>query len=92
MLALLPAIRGVNLENVTNIALALICFAGAVVVMGILFVFVSLRIVPADKRLSVHRLGQYLGDKGPGLVVLIPFIDRAVMKEAGAPEKPPSEE
>ena len=80
------------MENATNIALALMCFAGAAVLIGILVVFVSLRIVPADKRLSVHRLGQYLGDKGPGLVILIPFIDLGVMKEAGASEKPPSEE
>jgi regulator of protease activity HflC (stomatin/prohibitin superfamily) len=80
------------MENATNIALAVICFAGAAVLMGMLVVFVSLRIVPPDKRLSVHRLGQYLGDKGPGLVILIPFIDRGVMKEAGAPEKHPSEE
>ena len=80
------------MENATNIALALICFAGAAVLIGILVVFISLRIVPADKRLSVHRLGQYLGDKGPGLVILIPFIDRGVMKEAGASETPPSEQ
>ena len=80
------------MENATNIALAVICFAGAAVLMGMLVVFVSLRIVPPDKRLSVHRRGQFLGDKGPGLVILIPFIDRGVMKEAGASEKPPSEE
>lgn len=80
------------MENATNIGLALICFAGAAVPIGILVVFVSLQIVPADKRLSVHRLGQYLGNKGPGLVILIPFIDRGVMKEAGASAKPPSEE
>lgn len=79
------------MENATNIALALICFAGAAVLIGILVVFISLRIVPADKRLSVHRRGQFLGDKGPGLVILIPFIDRGVMKEAGASETPPFE-
>ena len=80
------------MEIAANFALALLCFAGAAVLIGILVVLVSLRIVPADKRLSVHRLGQYLVDKGPGLVILIPFIDRGVMKEAGTSEKHPSEE
>ena len=57
--------------------------------IAFVFVFVSIRIVPADKRLSVHRLGQYIGDRGPGIVILIPFIDRGVMKEAVTLEESP---
>jgi regulator of protease activity HflC (stomatin/prohibitin superfamily) len=38
----------------------------------------SLRIVREYQRLIVFRLGRAIGAKGPGLVVLIPLIDRAV--------------
>ncbi|HLA94046.1 MAG TPA: SPFH domain-containing protein [Actinomycetota bacterium] len=37
-----------------------------------------IRIVREYQRLMVFRLGRALGAKGPGLVILIPFIDRGV--------------
>ncbi len=37
----------------------------------------SVRIVPEFKRLVVFRLGRSLGARGPGIVLLIPFLDRA---------------
>jgi regulator of protease activity HflC (stomatin/prohibitin superfamily) len=40
--------------------------------------FAALRIVPEYQRLVVFRLGRLLGEKGPGLVILIPGIDRGV--------------
>jgi regulator of protease activity HflC (stomatin/prohibitin superfamily) len=49
----------------------------------------AIRIVQEDTRLSVHRLGRYIGDKGPGIVLVIPFIDRGVLKKAGDVEKIP---
>ena len=36
----------------------------------------ALRIVPEYQRLVVFRLGRVVGARGPGLVVLIPFVDR----------------
>src|SRR5687767_11545575 len=36
------------------------------------------RIVPEYRRLVVFRLGRVLAAKGPGLVILIPWIDRPV--------------
>lgn len=36
----------------------------------------ALRIVPEYQRMVVFRLGRVIGAKGPGLVVLIPFVDR----------------
>jgi regulator of protease activity HflC (stomatin/prohibitin superfamily) len=36
----------------------------------------ALRIVPEYQRLVVFRLGRVIGARGPGLVVLIPFVDR----------------
>jgi membrane-bound ClpP family serine protease len=50
----------------------------------------SIRIVQEEKRLSVYRLGRYIGDKGPGIVLLIPIIDRGMIKELGGGEKTPS--
>lgn len=38
----------------------------------------ALRVVPETQRLSVFRLGHYLGERGPGLVILFPLIDRGV--------------
>jgi len=58
-----------------------ICFIGSILLIGFLLVFVSTRVVRADDRLSVYRLGKYIGDKGPGIVFLIPFIDRGVLKK-----------
>ena len=45
----------------------------------LLIIFASMvRIVREYERLVVFRLGRSLGMKGPGLVLLIPFIDKAV--------------
>lgn len=38
----------------------------------------AFRVVPEYQRLVVFRLGRLIGEKGPGLVILIPFIDRGV--------------
>ena len=57
--------------------------------MALVFIAASIRIVQEEKRLSVYRLRRYLGDKGPGIVILIPFIDRGVLKEMGGMEKIP---
>ncbi|GIU98360.1 MAG: paraslipin [Actinomycetota bacterium] len=51
---------------------------GVVVVAAALFLFNAIRIVREYQRLVVFRLGRYLATKGPGLVLLIPFIDKAV--------------
>lgn len=38
----------------------------------------AIRIVPEYQRLVVFRLGRLIGERGPGLVLLIPFVDRGV--------------
>jgi regulator of protease activity HflC (stomatin/prohibitin superfamily) len=56
--------------------------------VGLLFVVLlatSIKIVPESKRLSVFRMGQFIGEKGPGLVVLMPLIDKAISSEPGNP-------
>ncbi len=56
----------------------LICLIVGVVVLLIIFLAAALKIVPEYKRLVVFRLGRCIGQRGPGLILLIPFIDRPV--------------
>jgi len=49
-----------------------------VILVIILFLAKAIRIVPEYQRLVVFRLGRLLGVRGPGLVVLIPIVDRGV--------------
>jgi regulator of protease activity HflC (stomatin/prohibitin superfamily) len=51
---------------------------GVVVLVLIILVPQAIRIVREYQRLMVFRLGRALGAKGPGLVILIPFIDKGV--------------
>jgi regulator of protease activity HflC (stomatin/prohibitin superfamily) len=50
-----------------------------VVGLALALLFKAVRIVPEYQRLVVFRLGRALGAKGPGLVLLIPFVDRGVI-------------
>jgi regulator of protease activity HflC (stomatin/prohibitin superfamily) len=52
---------------------------GVVLLLLILILPQALRIVREYQRLMVFRLGRAIGAKGPGLVFLIPFIDKGVM-------------
>ncbi|MDQ2691922.1 MAG: SPFH/Band 7/PHB domain protein [Chloroflexota bacterium] len=55
-----------------------VCIFGAILVLGFIFLANAIRIVPEYQRLVVFRLGRSVGAKGPGIVLLIPVIDRAV--------------
>jgi membrane-bound ClpP family serine protease len=68
---------------------SLICMFGVWLFIIMIALAASIRIVREDTRLSVYRLGRYLGDKGPGVVVLIPLIDRGIVKQVGEVEKTP---
>lgn len=50
-----------------------------IVVLVVVFLLAAIRIVPEYQRVVVFRLGRCIGDRGPGLVLLIPFVDRPVM-------------
>lgn len=54
------------------------CLVGAVLIVGLVFLASAIRVVPEYQRLVVFRLGRCIGAKGPGIVVLIPVVDRAV--------------
>jgi regulator of protease activity HflC (stomatin/prohibitin superfamily) len=52
---------------------------GVVVLLLVILLPQALRIVREYQRLMVFRLGRAIGAKGPGLVFLIPFIDKGVL-------------
>ena len=46
--------------------------------LGLVVLAMAVRIVPEYRRLVVFRLGRCVGAKGPGIIFLIPFLDRGV--------------
>ena len=58
--------------------LPLACLVGAVGLVGLAILATAIRIVQEYERLVVFRLGRCVGERGPGLVLLIPFIDRGM--------------
>ncbi|MBI4758241.1 MAG: SPFH/Band 7/PHB domain protein [Chloroflexi bacterium] len=49
-----------------------------VVILFIILVVMALKIVREYQRLVVFRLGRCIGQRGPGIVILIPIVDQAV--------------
>jgi regulator of protease activity HflC (stomatin/prohibitin superfamily) len=62
----------------TTSSTLILCLVGGLVLLIIIVLVNAIKIVPEYQRLVVFRLGRCIGDKGPGIVLLIPFIDRAV--------------
>ena len=62
----------------TGLTTTLLCVVAFVVVVLVIFLANAIRIVNEYQRLVVFRLGRCIGTKGPGLVLLIPVIDRPV--------------
>ncbi|HKZ55748.1 MAG TPA: SPFH domain-containing protein [Anaerolineales bacterium] len=55
-----------------------LCLVGLLVVFAFAVLGSAIRIIQEYERLVVFRLGRCVGQKGPGIVLLIPFIDRGV--------------
>lgn len=53
-------------------------FAIAVVVIAIIFLSQTVKVLNEYERAVVFRLGRRIGPKGPGLILLIPVVDRMV--------------
>lgn len=49
----------------------------ALIVIVLLMLVYAVKIVPEYQRLVVFRLGRCVGAKGPGFILLIPFVDKA---------------
>lgn len=56
----------------------LLCLVGAAILIALALLVTAIRIIPEYQRLVVFRLGRCIGAKGPGIVFLIPFVDRGV--------------
>jgi regulator of protease activity HflC (stomatin/prohibitin superfamily) len=54
------------------------CVIAVMTAMMLLFVASSIRIIPESARMAIFRLGRFEGIRGPGLMLLIPFIDRGI--------------
>ncbi len=70
--------------NLGNLILQVIIDIGSlilalvIVIVLVLFLNAAIRVVREYERVVVFRLGRVIGVKGPGIVFLIPFIDRPV--------------
>lgn len=54
---------------------------GSVMIAVFILLFIlsmAVRIVPEYRRIVLFRLGRLVGSRGPGIVFIVPFIDRAV--------------
>jgi regulator of protease activity HflC (stomatin/prohibitin superfamily) len=54
------------------------CLVGGVIIVAFFLLATAIKIVPEYQRLVVFRLGRCIGDKGPGIIFLIPIVDRGV--------------
>lgn len=54
-----------------------LCLIGGVGVVVVALLASAVRIIPEYQRLVVFRLGRCVGEKGPGIILLIPIVDRA---------------
>jgi regulator of protease activity HflC (stomatin/prohibitin superfamily) len=57
---------------------ALLAIIGAVVFFGVILLASAIRVLREYERGVVFRLGRLIGQKGPGLILLIPIIDKMV--------------
>ena len=63
------------MEQFSSVAL---CLVGAVILIAAALLASAIKVIPEFQRLVVFRLGRCVGAKGPGIIFLIPIIDRSV--------------
>jgi regulator of protease activity HflC (stomatin/prohibitin superfamily) len=44
---------------------------------ALVLVVLSVRVVPGRDELAVLRFGRFIGTRGPGVVMILPFVDKA---------------
>jgi regulator of protease activity HflC (stomatin/prohibitin superfamily) len=44
----------------------------------VLIGLLGVRVVPDQEKLAVLRLGRFIGTRGPGVVWILPFVDKAI--------------
>ena len=53
-------------------------FIGIIVLALVIFISMAIKIVTKYERGAIFRLGRFIGVKGPGLFLTIPFVDRMI--------------
>ena len=54
------------------------CLVGGVILVALILLASAIKIIPEYQRMVVFRLGRCVGARGPGIVFLIPIVDRGV--------------
>jgi len=49
-----------------------------VIILAAITIIISLKILREDERLVIIRLGRFFKIAGPGLAIILPFIDRGI--------------
>jgi regulator of protease activity HflC (stomatin/prohibitin superfamily) len=65
-------------QSTAGTATFVTCLVGGVVVVGLMLLASAIKIVPEYQRMVIFRLGHCVGAKGPGIIFLIPVIDRGI--------------
>jgi regulator of protease activity HflC (stomatin/prohibitin superfamily) len=66
-------------EIVNGTPVFLLCLVLIFLLLSITLVATAIRIIPEYQRAVVLRLGRCIGLKGPGIVILLPFIDQPIL-------------
>ncbi|MCB9134993.1 MAG: SPFH/Band 7/PHB domain protein [Anaerolineales bacterium] len=59
-------------------SILVLCVIGVFILFFFTLTFAALRVVPEYARIAVFRLGRFVGIMGPGLVFLLPLVDRGI--------------
>jgi regulator of protease activity HflC (stomatin/prohibitin superfamily) len=51
---------------------------GIIIVLIVVFLFMAIKVLNEYERGVIFRLGRVIGHKGPGIIILIPIVDRMV--------------
>ena len=54
-----------------------------IIIFGIFFLLSSIRVAKKSERIVIFRLGRFLNIMGPGLVLLVPILDKGVKVNLG---------
>ena len=46
--------------------------------VALVLIGLSVRVVPEQANVAVWRLGRFIGIRGPGVVMILPLVDRAI--------------
>ena len=65
-------------QNSESPVFLMVCVLAIFMGMIMLGLTAAMRIVPEYARMAVFRLGRFVGVRGPGILLLLPFVDRGV--------------